>query len=69
MDMMEVRRILVFGDSEKHLPECMKDYCDNKAQYVLVVKSGPKRGAMYLVCSPCLEELKAKHPMIPVHTN
>ena len=69
MDIMEVRKIIAFGDTLEHLPECMKDLCENKALYVLVVKSGPKKGCMYLICEECFEKLKFKHPMIPLHTN
>jgi hypothetical protein len=66
MEMLEVRRIIVFGE---HTPECMRDDCTREALYVLIVKTGLKKGTMYLVCIKCFEELKAKHEMIQTSMN
>ena len=69
MHMMEVRRIIVPENQKEHSPDCMREQCYEKAVYVLIVKDGPKKDCMYLVCEDCLQEMKNKHPMIPISIN
>jgi hypothetical protein len=66
MNIIQIRKII---GSVGYSVGCMRDYCTNTEQYVLIPQDGPKKGIMYFVCEDCLEELRSKHDLIPIPLN